>query len=138
MPNYLKLMRSIKEPPNRHYHWSAYNDPKVIQARKLDGYDFVTGKEVMGNQPKKRGRFDPGTVYVSEEGLVRLGDMVLMQTSKENWTRRLEERKEASRKRKDYAAHGGELAGNPHKTHTRYRRTESKLPPQDQQIKGEN
>ena len=141
MPNYMRLMRSIKEPPNRHYHWARYDDPKVIQARKLDGYDFVTGKEVMettNEKVKKKERFQPGNVFVSEEGLVRLGDMVLMQTTKENWNRRLADRKAASERRRAVAADGGELSDSPLKTHSRLRITQSKLPPQDQQIKGEN
>lgn len=138
MPNYLKLMRSIKEPKNRHYHWASFNENQ-IRLKKLAGYDFVHGNELIDNKiPDKKDRFQRGQVYIGEDGLVRLGDMVLMQTSKENWDEINKERKEARDKKMKAIRSGGHLAPTGHMTHADFSIKRSKYPPDDERPKEKN
>lgn len=121
MPDYMRLMKSIKAPPGRHFRWARY-DPRCIQERKLDGYDFVHGDELdstvkkvgdKGAKTAKKERFQPGNVYVSQEGLVRLGDMVLMQTNDKVYDGRMAEKRKKAKALQQHFEQGGEFNAAP-------------------------
>ena len=102
MPEYRTLLKRITNgaPPNRRYYFARYKlfrDETMApcEMRRMDGWRMVDpkdplfaerfGKELKGDD------FTPGKIRLDASNRVIIGDLVLMETSIENYKRRRQE-----------------------------------------------
>ncbi len=128
MPNWRTIIKSIQEPKDRHYHWTRKTG-EDIQLKKLAGYEFVKPDEKMKKDLMAKGRFNVGTLSLSKDGLIELGDLVLMETPKKDWLQRRAERHKLVDEDFDkYIAGGADLAQTGLEEVNKFRKTKGPLP----------
>ena len=111
-------------PADRRFYWARAKQvrgettPPPCEGREEDGWEYVSGKELHEICPdlgllggKTHKRFTPVGARIRADGaIVARGDLVLMQTSQENYMRRMRENSElANGPVKDLAE--GQLGG---------------------------